>query len=100
MSSSPSTAPTRSGCSRCSQVRWTSPDRGTPRPSSGRAGGGGGSGGGRGRGRPSRLMQRLWRVVLDEQTGQPHVSDEAVPEELNRLLHRTIQAVAEGYESL
>jgi leucyl-tRNA synthetase len=49
---------------------------------------------------PYRLLQRIWRVVLDEQTGQPHVSEEAVPEELNRLLHRTIRAVAEGYESL
>jgi leucyl-tRNA synthetase len=49
---------------------------------------------------PYRLLQRIWRVVLDEQTGQPHVSDEPVPDQLNRLLHRTIRAVAEGYESL
>jgi leucyl-tRNA synthetase len=28
------------------------------------------------------------------------VADAEVPEELNRLLHRTIRAVAEGYESL
>jgi leucyl-tRNA synthetase len=49
---------------------------------------------------PYRLLQRIWRVVLDEQTGQPHVSEEPVPDQLNRLLHRTIRAVAEGYESL
>ncbi|HTZ44025.1 MAG TPA: leucine--tRNA ligase [Jatrophihabitans sp.] len=49
---------------------------------------------------PYRLLQRIWRVVLDERTGQPHVADIAIPDELNRLLHRTIRAVAEGYESL
>ena len=49
---------------------------------------------------PFRLLQRIWRVVLDEHTGQPHVADIAVPDELNRLLHRTIQAVREGYELL
>ena len=49
---------------------------------------------------PFRLLQRIWRVVLDEHTGQPHVADVEVPDELNRLLHRTIQAVREGYESL
>ena len=49
---------------------------------------------------PYRLLQRIWRVVLDEQTGQPHVADVEVPLELNRLLHRTIAAVREGYETL
>ncbi|MDQ1730386.1 MAG: leucyl-tRNA synthetase [Pseudonocardiales bacterium] len=47
-----------------------------------------------------RLLQRLWRTVLDEHTGLPHVTDEPVPDELNRLLHKTIQAVRDGYESL
>ncbi|MCW2523168.1 MAG: leuS, partial [Frankiales bacterium] len=47
-----------------------------------------------------RLLQRLWRTVLDERTGQPHVAETEVPEELNRLLHKTIHAVREGYESL
>ena len=28
---------------------------------------------------PYRLLQRLWRVVLDEQTGQPHVADIDMP---------------------
>jgi leucyl-tRNA synthetase len=49
---------------------------------------------------PYRLLQRLWRVVLDEQTGQPHVADIEVPDELNRLLHKTIHAVQQGYQSL
>jgi leucyl-tRNA synthetase len=49
---------------------------------------------------PYRLLQRVWRVVLDEHTGAPHVSDVAPSDEMNRLLHKTIQAVREGYESL
>ncbi len=49
---------------------------------------------------PYRLLQRIWRVVLDEQTGQPHVRDIEPPEQLNRQLHKAIQAVREGYESL
>ncbi len=49
---------------------------------------------------PFRLLQRVWRVVVDETSGKPHVSEAEVPAELNRLLHRTIQAVREGYESL
>jgi leucyl-tRNA synthetase len=49
---------------------------------------------------PYRLLQRIWRVVVDEPTGETHVSDDAVPDELNRALHRTIEAVREGYESL
>ncbi|MDT0260382.1 leucine--tRNA ligase [Jatrophihabitans lederbergiae] len=49
---------------------------------------------------PYRLLQRIWRVVLDEQTGRPHVADMDVPDELNRLLHKTISAVRDGYETL
>ena len=49
---------------------------------------------------PYRLLQRVWRVVLDEHTGQPHIADVEVPDELNRLLHKTIHAVRDGYESL
>jgi leucyl-tRNA synthetase len=49
---------------------------------------------------PYRLLQRIWRVVLDEHSGETHVSDDPVPDELNRVLHRTIDAVREGYESL
>ncbi len=49
---------------------------------------------------PYRLLQRVWRVVVDENTGDVHVSDDEVPDELNRLLHKTIHAVREGYETL
>ncbi len=49
---------------------------------------------------PYRLIQRIWRVVLDEQTGAVHVSESDVPDGLNRLLHKTIVAVRDGYESL
>jgi leucyl-tRNA synthetase len=49
---------------------------------------------------PYRLLQRVWRVVVDEMTGAAHVSDDDVPDELNRLLHKTIHAVREGNESL
>jgi leucyl-tRNA synthetase len=49
---------------------------------------------------PYRLLQRVWRVVVDEATGAVHVSESEVPDELNRLLHKTIHAVREGYESL
>lgn len=49
---------------------------------------------------PYRLLQRVWRVVLDERTGQPHVADIPVPDELNRLLHKVIHAVRDGYETL
>ncbi|HET6876939.1 MAG TPA: leucine--tRNA ligase [Jatrophihabitans sp.] len=49
---------------------------------------------------PFRQLQRMWRVVVDENTGNAHVSDDSVPEELNRLLHRTIHAVRDGYETL
>jgi leucyl-tRNA synthetase len=49
---------------------------------------------------PFRLLQRIWRVVVDETSGSVHVGDDDVPEELNRLLHRTIAAVREGYETL
>jgi leucyl-tRNA synthetase len=49
---------------------------------------------------PYRLLQRVWRVVVDENTGETHVSDDPAPDELNRLLHKAITAVREGYESL
>jgi leucyl-tRNA synthetase len=49
---------------------------------------------------PYRLLQRVWRAVIDEQTGEAHVSEDEVPLELARLLHRTIVAVREGYEAL
>jgi leucyl-tRNA synthetase len=49
---------------------------------------------------PYRLLQRIWRVVVDEETGAVHVSDGEIPDGLNRLLHKAIQAVRDGYETL
>ena len=37
---------------------------------------------------------------MDETSGAVHVSDSPVPDELNRLLHKTIHAVRDGYETL
>jgi leucyl-tRNA synthetase len=47
-----------------------------------------------------RLLQRIWRNVLDEDTGEAHVSDEPADEATRRVLHKTIAAVREGMESL
>jgi leucyl-tRNA synthetase len=41
-----------------------------------------------------RFLQRLWRNVIDEETGEPRVSAEPADDETRRLLHRTISAVA------
>ncbi|MBO0837446.1 MAG: leucine--tRNA ligase, partial [Actinobacteria bacterium] len=49
---------------------------------------------------PYRLLQRVWRLIIDEHTGDVQVSDDAVPDELKRMLHKTIHAVRDGYESL
>jgi leucyl-tRNA synthetase len=49
---------------------------------------------------PYRLLQRIWRIVLDENTGLTHVSDAPVPQALDRVLHRAIQASRDGFESL
>jgi leucyl-tRNA synthetase len=49
---------------------------------------------------PYRLLQRVWRVVVDENTGEVHVSDEPIPDDLNRAMHKTIHAVRDGFETL
>jgi leucyl-tRNA synthetase len=49
---------------------------------------------------PYRLLQRIWRVVIDETTGEPHISEDAVPEQLNRAMHRAAYGVRDGFESL
>ncbi|MCW2494530.1 leucine--tRNA ligase [Jatrophihabitans sp.] len=49
---------------------------------------------------PYRLLQRVWRVVVDEETGATHVSDAPIPDELNRTLHKAIHAVRDGYDTL
>ena len=47
-----------------------------------------------------RLLQRIWRTVLDEDTGEPHVSDGPLDEETLRVLHRSIASVRDGMETL
>lgn len=46
-----------------------------------------------------RFLDRLWRACVDE-NGVVVADDSAVPEELNRLLHKTIKKVGEDLESL
>ena len=47
-----------------------------------------------------RLLQRIWRNVVDEQTGEVTVSDAVPDDETVRALHRTIDAVRDGMEKL
>ena len=47
-----------------------------------------------------RFLQRLWRLCIDEQTGEPHVDDDALDDETARVLHRTIAAVRNDIDSL
>jgi len=47
-----------------------------------------------------RLLQRIWRNVLDEDTGELRVVDQPADDDTRRELHRAIAAVREGMESL
>ncbi len=51
-----------------------------------------------------RFLQRVWRLVVDEQTGETRVVDAAGQQDLDtdtlRLLHRTIAGVSEDYAAL
>ncbi|HEY8215985.1 MAG TPA: leucine--tRNA ligase [Acidimicrobiia bacterium] len=47
-----------------------------------------------------RFLQRLWRNVVDEDTGEVRVSDAAADEETRRILHRTIAAVRDDMGEL
>jgi leucyl-tRNA synthetase len=47
-----------------------------------------------------RFLQRLWRNVIDEETGSVIVSDEAPDTATLTALHRTIAGVREDYEHL
>ena len=40
-----------------------------------------------------RFLQRLWRTIVDEQTGELRVHDRPLDEQTARRLHRTIKAV-------
>jgi leucyl-tRNA synthetase len=47
-----------------------------------------------------KLLQRIWRNIVDETTGEVRVSDAPADEATQRLLHRTIAAVRDGMERL
>jgi leucyl-tRNA synthetase len=47
-----------------------------------------------------RLLQRIWRVVVDEQTGAVRAADLEPDEDTLRVLHRTIAGVRDGVTTL
>ncbi|MEG3586634.1 MAG: leucine--tRNA ligase [Actinomycetota bacterium] len=47
-----------------------------------------------------RLIQRVWRNLVDEESGNLNISDLEASKELRQLLHRTIQAVNDDMENL
>ncbi len=47
-----------------------------------------------------RLLQRVWRNMVDEETGELIVSDAAPPEALARVLHKTIDGVRGDMDNL
>jgi leucyl-tRNA synthetase len=47
-----------------------------------------------------RFLQRVWRNVVDEQTGELKVTDEPAGEATRRLLHRTIDRVSNDMDGL
>ncbi|MFC4005277.1 leucine--tRNA ligase [Prauserella oleivorans] len=47
-----------------------------------------------------RFLQRLWRLVVDEETGQLRVDDAELTEQDLRQLHKTIAGVREDYAEL
>lgn len=47
-----------------------------------------------------RFLQRVWRNIVDEQTGEVRVSDAAPSAELEKKLHRTIAGVTSDIENL
>jgi len=47
-----------------------------------------------------RFLQRVWRLLVDEDTGALRLSEDPLDDESRRALHRTIEAVREGMESM
>ncbi|MER5261012.1 leucine--tRNA ligase [Actinosynnema sp. NPDC002837] len=47
-----------------------------------------------------RFLQRLWRNLVDETTGEPRVTDEDPGEDALRLLHKTIAGVHDDFANL
>lgn len=46
-----------------------------------------------------RFLDRIWRMAIDD-NGEVIVTEDAPPEELNRMLHKTIKKVTEDIESM
>ena len=47
-----------------------------------------------------RFLQRVWRLVIDEESGATRVSGDPLDTETLRVLHRTIAGVADDYANL
>jgi leucyl-tRNA synthetase len=47
-----------------------------------------------------RLLQRIWRNIVDEDTGETTVVDSDLDDATKRVLHRTIAAVRDGMERM
>ena len=47
-----------------------------------------------------RVLQRVWRNIVDEETGELRVGDDPADDELLRLLHRTIDGVRSDMEGM
>nr|WP_221376126.1 leucine--tRNA ligase [Actinoplanes polyasparticus] len=47
-----------------------------------------------------RFLQRVWRLVVDEESGAPRVSDEPLEPAVRKHLHRTIAGVSEDLDEL
>ncbi|MGX7823770.1 leucine--tRNA ligase [Actinokineospora sp. 24-640] len=47
-----------------------------------------------------RFLQRLWRAIIDEETGEVRVVDGEVDEPTLRLMHKTVAGVHEDYAGL
>ncbi|MFN8016083.1 MAG: leucine--tRNA ligase [Acidimicrobiia bacterium] len=47
-----------------------------------------------------RFLQRLWRSIINEETGEIDVSDDDYSEDLKKTLHKTIDAVTNDYQNL
>ena len=47
-----------------------------------------------------RFLQRVWRLVVDEETGGVRAADVEVPDETLRVLHKTIVGTREDFDAL
>jgi leucyl-tRNA synthetase len=47
-----------------------------------------------------RFLQRVWRAIVDEESGELRATDDAAPDELRRAAHRTVAAMRDDIEGL